>query len=124
MRINDDLRKDLKVSKIRRQDAAIVLHCDEQLKKRENPQFCSSRADLQAQVKAVFSESRPVPERVVDGIINLATNISTEVLESMVQSPINMPSWLFNRSISSLLRLSSTFQPNSPETGCFPAICL
>ena len=115
MRINDELRKALKDSKIRRQDASRVLHDDEQSKKRENgPQFCSSRTDLQAQVKALFSESRPVPEKIVAGIINAATNLSMEVLESMVQSPINMPAWLFNRSIHGLRLLSSTFQPNPP----------
>ena len=109
MRVNDDQRKAFKDTKIRRQDAALVLHNDYKRLKEANPEFGSVLTDLKPHVMAMFSESRSINDRAVMGIILAATSFSTEVLQSMVQSPINMPIWLFQRFIPALLRLSSEY---------------
>jgi hypothetical protein len=106
MRVNDDLRKAFKDSKIRRQDAALVLHNDNI--KATSPEF-NSAPDLKAKVNAMFSECRPIADRAVHGIICAAKGFSTEVLQSMVQSPINMPVWMFQQYVPALLRLSSEY---------------
>jgi hypothetical protein len=108
MRVNDDLRIALKDSKIRRQDAAMVLHIDYKRITAANSEL-NSAPDLKAKVKAMFSECRPIPDRAVSGIISAATGFSTEVLQSMVQSPINMPVWIFQTLVPALLRLSSEY---------------
>ena len=106
MRVNDDLRKAFKASKIRRQDAALIIHNDYKRLKAANPEF-NFAPDVIAKVNAMFSEFRPIADRAVRGIICAATGFSTEVLQSMVQSPINMPVWMFQQFVPALLRLSS-----------------
>ena len=98
-----------KDTKIRRQDAALVLHNDYKRLKEANPEFRSVPTDLKPHVMAMFSESRSIADRAVMGIICAATSFSTEVLRSMVQSPINMPIWIFQQFMTALLRLSSEY---------------
>jgi hypothetical protein len=110
MRVNDDRRAQLEGSKVRLQDAALVLHNDEEEKKAANSDYSSNSADLQRMVAAMFSTTTPIGVRASPGVVAAATNLSTSVLASMVQLPINVPSWFFYRSIlPAFLRLSCKY---------------
>jgi hypothetical protein len=110
MRVNDDRRAQLKGSMVRWQDAALVLHNDEEEKKAANSAYSSNSADLQRMVAAMFSATIPIGVRASQGVVAAATNLSTSVLASMVQLPINVPYWVFYRPIlPPFLRLSCKY---------------
>jgi hypothetical protein len=110
MRINDEQRVKLKGSMVRSQDAALVLHNDEEGNKAASSDYVSKASDLETTVAAMFSATMPIGDNATRGIVTAATSLSTSVLLSMVQLPLNVPYWFFYRPIfPAFMRLSCKY---------------